>query len=65
MPPSLTVGLRTRFALTSSLNCYRGGAYYKAAPTEICLVHELICADDAAYGHMEMEKVNGVRHDER
>ena len=40
-------------------------ANWKGLPPEIALAHELIHANDSAYGHLDPEEIDGVRNYER
>ena len=58
-------GSSTTIKYNPTLTCSGGTPDWRNHPPEIALAHELIHADDAAYGRLEPEEINGVRSYER
>lgn len=58
-------GSNTTIKYNPALSCSVDTVDRSKFPPEIALAHELIHADDAAYGRLEPDEVNGVRNYER
>lgn len=58
-------GSNTTIKYNPTFGCLIDSANRKKIPPEIALAHELIHADDAAYGRLEPDEINGVRNYER
>ena len=58
-------GSNTTIKYNPTFGCAVDPTDRRKIPPEIALAHELIHADDAAYGRLEPDEVNGVRNYER
>ncbi|HKX27195.1 MAG TPA: M91 family zinc metallopeptidase [Blastocatellia bacterium] len=55
-------GSSTTIKYNPEMKLFRTGEDWRQHPPEIGLAHELIHADDAAYGRLDPEMTDGVRH---
>lgn len=58
-------GSDTVIKYNPSFTCSHQTKDWKSHPPEIALAHELIHADDSAYGRLDPDEINGVRNYER
>jgi len=58
-------GSNTTIKYNPALTCSYDATDWRKHPPEIALAHELIHADDSAYGRLEPDEINGVRNYER
>lgn len=58
-------GSNTTIKYNPALTCSCAAVDWRKHPPEIALAHELIHADDAAYGRLDPDEISGVRNYER
>lgn len=59
------LGSDTTIKYNPSFSCSNKGADWQKSPPEIALAHELIHADDSAYGRLDPDEIGGIKNYER